>query len=647
MNSDVPRRRRVLGRTAVVLFLVLGTVVLGAGPASAHPTLLFTDPVADTAVAATPPVITLVFNESVTAGPHALTLLDDAGRDLPVGATRTERDGQVISAKPAHALPPGTYLVRWQATGSDGDQVEEEFRFAVGTAVTAAGTDGGPPIAWGDAALRWVLFAGLAAALGGLIGERFTASARAENRTLRPVRSQVVPGALAGLAGATGLATLLITGTGTASSLWQGRAGPLLVAEFVGLACAPVLAGIRSGRWRAWSAVPLAAAVIAEGLRSHANQAAPGWGAALTGVHLAAVAIWAGALAHVVRAVVAWRRERPAVQWVLSGYVRLAGWVFAVVVATGTVSALLLVPLPSLVSTTYGQVLLIKLGLVAVAAGLAVAARRAWRHRDRLDRARAVARVEAGVLVGVLAVSAVLVSAPPAGSRQPAPPSLPGPVVPLGTLAGQIGVSIAAGEGRLVVRLTTPRRGDYYAPQAAPDYTLSGQLAADRADGTPLELRGCGDGCFESTVDWKGGDNVLTLRAEAPGWRGGTVSLLVPWPARGGADDLARAVHALRSVQHLTVYETVTSDTTTGPPEPQRLDLTGAFFLAQEPYASGIASVATRISRDGTPIRLALGYPAASTNVALTLDSSGRINEETLTDDSHLIHRRFVYPGHD
>jgi copper transport protein len=106
-------------------------------------------------------------------------------------------------------------------------------------------------------------------------------------------------------------------------------------------------------------------------------------------------------------------------------------------------------------------------------------------------------------------------------------------------------------------------------------------------------------------------------------------------------------VQALRAVDHLTVYETVTSDTTTALPEPAQLELTGQFFVSQEPYAAGSAPLAARISRDGQPVRLALGYPAAATTVALTLDGRGRISEETLTDDTHLIHRRFVYPDHD
>ncbi|GAA3845325.1 copper resistance CopC/CopD family protein [Amycolatopsis tucumanensis] len=639
-----PTWRRTLGRVAVLLVVLVTTTLAGAAPASAHPTLLFTEPATDTAVPDTPAVVTLVFNETVTIGPRAITLLDSAGRPLPMGDTSTARDGTVVTARPVGALQPGTYVVRWQVTGSDGDLVDEEFRFAVGTAVTGATASSGSQVSWVEAALRWLLFAGLAVALGGVVGKRLTRSARTENPTLHRVRSWVVPGGLVGLPGVAGLAALLVTDTGTVSALWQGRAGQLLLAEAAGLAVALALAAL--GR-QPWAAAPLLVVVAAEGLRSHANVAAPGWGAVLTGVHLAAVAIWVGALLHVVRAAVAWRRERPAVRWVLFGYARLAVWVFLTAVATGTITALLLVPLPALVTTTYGQVLLVKLALVTVVAGLALTARLGLRRAEHLGRVRRLARLESTVLVAVLAVSAALVSTPPVGSQPPTPPPARGQVIPLGTLAGQIGVSAAASDGQLVVRLTTPRRGDYYAPQEQQDYTLSGQQGRDRETAAPLEFRGCGVGCFVSTVDWHEGDNVVTLRAEASTWRGGTVSLLVAWPPQSGADELARAVAALRTVERVTVYETVTSDTTTGAGTPQKLDLTGAFFLSQEPYASGVAPIAARISRSDQPVRLALGYPAASANVLLTLDNRGRISEETLTDDKHLVHRRFLYPDHD
>jgi copper transport protein len=612
---------------------------------------LFTDPAADTAVPTSPPVISLVFGEAVTVGPHAVAVLNSDAHPVPTEPASTARDGTVVTARLTGVLAPGTYLVRWQVTGSDGDLVDQEFRFAVGTAISGAGTtSGAQPVSWGDAVLRWLLFTGLAVALGGVIGERFTTTARAEKPALLPLRSWTLPGALLGLAGVVGLAVLLVTDTAAMSVLWQGRPGQFLLAEALGLVVASGLAALR-GAVRVWAVLPLAVVAVAEGLRSHANVAAPGWGAVLIGVHLAAASVWVGALLHVVRAALAWRGELPAVRWVLFGYLRLAAWMFVIVIGTGTITALVLVPPSAVLTSTYGQVLLIKLALVALAAGLALTARRtlghSLGHHDRLDRVRALTRVESSVLIAVLALSAVLVSTPPASSRQSTPPPPHGLVVPLGTMAGQVGVSVSASEGQLVVRLSTPRRGDYYAPQPPPDYTLSGQISTNRSSATALEFRGCGPGCFVSAVGWRDGDNVLTLRVNASRWRGGTVSLLIPWPAQSGADELTHAVAALRTADHITVYETVTSDTTTGPGALQRLDLDGSFFVSQEPYASGTAPITVRISQDGQPVRLALGYPAAAITVALTLDNNGRISTETLTDPTHLIHRRFTYPDHD
>ena len=97
----------------------------------------------------------------------------------------------------------------------------------------------------------------------------------------------------------------------------------------------------------------------------------------------------------------------------------------------------------------------------------------------------------------------------------------------------------------------------------------------------------------------------------------------------------------------LTVYESVTSDTTTGTGTPARLTLDPAFFIAQEPYADGTAPQVVRVSTDPAPVRLALGYPAAATTVLLTLDGQGRISSETLTDTTHLISRHFVYDAYE
>jgi copper transport protein len=628
--------RRWLTAGVLALGLLIGP---GAGIAGAHPTLLFTEPAAQSAVAASPPLITLLFNEPVTIGERAIVLLDQAGREVPIGAAALAREGRFVTARPAHALDPGTYTVRWRATGADGDQIEQEFRFAVGVALTqaaAAGSADEP--AWGEAGLRWLLFAGLAIAVGGLVAQRFTATAREQRPTLPPLRSWA-PAGIVALVGVVGLIALRVTGAGSLSAVWDGRAAVVLLAEGAGLLAA--LAAAKAGRW---ALVPLAVVVVAEGIRSHANTAAGAWGAVLTGVHLAAVTIWIGALLHTARAIIAWRQVPAAVRWVLVSYLRLAVWTYLVVVATGVASALVVIPLSQLTSATYGRVLLIKLALVAAATAAALAARRIHRDPSRARLLRRVMATETGVLIVVLVASAVLVSTPtPTGSASASiAPQPRGPSVPLGALAGQVGISVTASDGLLVVRMSAPRRGDYYAPQPEQPFTL-----ATSVGDTVLTLTGCGNGCFYARPVWRDGDNVLTLRAGADGWAGGDSALIVSWPPKPGANDLAAAVAATRGAGMLTVYETVTSNTTGAAPQPGRLEIDAGFFLSQEPYADGTAPIAARISPPGSPVRLALGYPAASIDVELTLDDRGRIASEKLTDAKHLVTRRIVYPDHD
>ncbi|MPZ66007.1 MAG: copper resistance protein CopC [Pseudonocardiaceae bacterium] len=616
-------------------------VLLWVAPAAqAHPTLLFTTPAADTAVAESPTSITLLFNEPVTLGENALTISDAVGVTQPVGPVATSRDGSAVIATLRGDLAPQTYMVRWRVTGADGDVVEDEFRFAVGVALAGSGAaSAGPGISWFPAVLRWVLFAGLAVTLGGLIAQRVTATARLENPSLVAVRSWAPFGVLAGLAAVGGLAVQLVGGSGW-SVLWADRPGQLLAVEAAGFAGALVLIAVhRAG----WAALPLLAVAAAEGVRSHAGVTEPGWGALLTAVHLAAAAVWAGALLHTVRAAAAWRAHHGAVRWVFAEHARFALWLFLLVVATGTLTAVLLAPATALTTTSYGQVLLLKIALVTAAAGLALAARLSLRRPGRLRR---LAGAESTVLVAVLAVAATLVSTPlPRSSEQsaPAPPAPAGVVLPLGARAGQVGVSLTASEGQLVVRLATPRHGDYYEPAAAQRYQLSGRLRPAGRAAERLRFRPCGEGCFVSAVRWGVGDNPLTLRVAAAGWRGGAVGALVPWPVQTGSDLLARTVETMRQASAFTLYEVVTSDTSAPPSEPRPLRPPIDVFLSAVPYASGVAPVAARVSREGEPVRLALGFPAAGQTALLVIDDRGRIAEETLTSEKHLVRHRFVY----
>jgi hypothetical protein len=122
---------------------------------------------------------------------------------------------------------------------------------------------------------------------------------------------------------------------------------------------------------------------------------------------------------------------------------------------------------------------------------------------DEVGGRCALAGIWPAALVAVLALSAAPVSTPPvngACSRTLHQPR--GPVLPLGTLAGQIGVAVAASDGQLVVRVSATRGGDYYGPQHDRHYAPSGRLGRTRGDDEALTFGGWGTGCFVASAAW-------------------------------------------------------------------------------------------------------------------------------------------------
>src|SRR6266700_3890038 len=649
--------RRVSGLLAALT--AAGIVLVAAAPAAlAHATLLFTSPAADSAVPVSPKAITLTFNEPVTLAGPPVTLTAAGGQKIGVGPPRQSRGRSVVTVPVTARLGDGVYTVAWQVISADGDPVSSSFIFAVGpapAALSATTAQPSTPGLWPLAVARWLLFAALAVALGGL-------AARALARRYTGPRPAPLPppwalrASLLGLAAALVLAVLQLGG----GSLLAGLAhfsvprllasgpGKIAAAEIAAFAAAAVALRLRA---TGLAVLALLAVVVAEGLRAHPESIVPVGGALLTWAHLLPAALWAGMLFYVVRAGIAWRSDPVAVRALVRLYAKAAAWLFALVVGTGVVAALVLVtPLSALFSTGYGRVLLVKAGLVATAAGLALAGRIWLRHQPASGAGPALAtRVESGALAAVLAAAGLLVALPaPATGSQPLPfpPPASGPVAAVAARAGQVGVYATASSGQLVIQLSPPQTGSETAGTAGGSGggTASVTLASPHRRPQALPVRGCGPGCVVAPARWASGENLLTLRVSAPGAAGGTVSMGVPWPPDPGARLLRRVVAALRATPRLTLTERVTSDTARGLGTPHQYTISGRFFLSAEPYKSGIAPVAVQAPAGGGNSRLLLGYPAQGTWAALTITPSGQLVAETLTDADHLITRGFAYP---
>jgi copper transport protein len=261
------------------------------------------------------------------------------------------------------------------------------------------------PVVWETAVARWLLFAALALALGGLAGRGL--ARQYKGRFPAPLPG---PWALRG--------SLL----GVVASGWLAAIGPsrgLCLVELVAFGLAALLLRLRQPGWGAGA---LLAVVVAEGLRAHPERIIPVVGALITYCHLVPAVLWAGMLVYVLRAAVSWRNHPEEMRGLIRLYAAAAAWLFALLVITGVISALVLVPLHSLLTTGYGLVLVVKAALVLVAACCAVAGRLWLRRRPDRGAGPALAtKLECATLASVLAVAALLTAlTPPANPIRPA-----------------------------------------------------------------------------------------------------------------------------------------------------------------------------------------------------------------------------------
>lgn len=645
------------------LVLLATAMLLGPAPAAqAHATLLFATPAVEGAVPTSPEQIQLVFDQSVRPAESALELRGPGGEQVGLGEAASGEDGRTITAPVLEELAVGQYVVDWTATAADGDTMTGEFRFAVGSSAGLALGGGAQPQVEGWEVLtflRWGMFAGLTLSLGGLVGARLTrrtALAETEQDDPRPL---LRTGVLLGLVSALGLAITLLGEGSLVAGASSGSPWTLLESTPGRVAAVEVLAFAVAGaamllRRHAWAGVALVAVAGAEGIRAHPQAANSGWGAVLIFVHLGAASIWVGALVHVLRVGRSRRNRELSATTAVAAYARLALGLFAIVLATGTISGVLLAGpaglRDTLFGTTYGRWLLVKITLVLVIAALALLARLHLKSRPELPQPGSAARSELVGLAGALAVSALLTSLSPPVPRDPElpfPPPPLGPISAAGGRAGWIGVGATASEGQLLVRLSTP---DTQMSEDAVDtntYDLDVNLTAG---GTPaprhVPLRCCGPGCFVAAVDWQRGQNTVTFKADSADFPGGTTAVTVAWPPRQAPALLRRTVRIMKAIPELTLYERVTSNTNTGLGNGVRLQVTGQELLDSDPYGSGVAPTVVVIDRDnhtGETV-MALAYPGEGTYVRLTLDRRGRILRETLAAPNHLTTRSIVYP---
>src|SRR5712692_3535946 len=297
-------------RRAAVIAAVALIALAAATRASAHSFLIRSEPPAGARLAKAPPTLTLYFSEPFVRGSERVTLRRVAGEalKLPLPTSSGASIGQ-----PLPKNLRGVYVVSWRVLSDDGHISLGEFAFAVGSNAALpsvkASTTRTPS---SEVAASWLVFVGLALALGGLASERFV-----WRRTPLDARALTAAPAFPGLALTTVGALLqlvLLAGDRRGGGFSDGlsvsaigdalatRPGKLTLVLIVSVLIAMALLPLR--RLRVAAIVPLLFGVGFIAARGHSGTSGHGWAVVADTIHLAAVSLWLGALAHLVLAVV-------------------------------------------------------------------------------------------------------------------------------------------------------------------------------------------------------------------------------------------------------------------------------------------------------------------------------------------------------
>jgi putative copper export protein/methionine-rich copper-binding protein CopC len=385
---------RIGALIAGVTLGVLGTFAGPAGPASAHASLVRTSPVQGSVATNAPSQVVITFSEPVSLVADKIEVLGPDGRRIDKRQARVSRDQVLVPVRTD--VPRGTYLVSYRVISADSHPVGGGFTYSVGAPSTsgppklgdAARTD--PVVNTGVSIARYLGFLGLIIVVGPALILYALWPARLDRR--RPTR--LVQAGL-GLVALATLAELYLqapysTGGGPfdasfgdlrdvlGSRYGQAHLVRLAILAVSALLLRPLLAG-RSGRFD--RALLVVLGVIGVGTWSVAGHPGASSAPALTVVadvaHLSSVAVWLGGLIMLI-GFPGWRgllraanaRELRAILPVWSGWATLA---VTVLVLAGTAQALVQIgTVGALFGTTYGRLVLLKVGVLAVV--LAVAA---------------------------------------------------------------------------------------------------------------------------------------------------------------------------------------------------------------------------------------------------------------------------------
>jgi copper transport protein len=398
-------------RTLVLLFLaVVGMLFAGAGSASAHAALTGSDPSSGVVVNKAPTQVSLTFSEKVATNNDSLRVLNPTGKRVDVGKP-SNISGTTYSVQIRSGLPDGTYTVAWQVVSADSHPVGGAFTFSIGspsktTVSASAEQDVGGGLVGGLYGFgRYMSYAGFIVMVG---GGAFILACWQRGAGVRALQRLVVSGWVS-LTAAT-LWLLLLRGSYTTTGKFgdifdlnllgqvlQTKTGASLVSRLLLLAAAALFIAVLFGAYDKREdeekrdltfGLAIGGGVVAAGLAAswalseHASTGLqPGIAMPVDVVHLLAVAVWLGGLSALLVSLYRAPADNPVGRAAVHRFSRLAFGSVLALVATGIYQSWRqLGSWSAFTDTGYGQLLLVKIGLVALLVGIASISRR-WTGR--------------------------------------------------------------------------------------------------------------------------------------------------------------------------------------------------------------------------------------------------------------------------
>lgn len=656
-------------RRIAVLFGFVAVLISMTTTASAHSFLVQTMPQANERLNSSPHQLVLQFTEKlVPAQNDSVTVKNASGQVVHIGALELAQGGTTLTAN-LPDLSSDVYIVDWHViSAEDGHPTMGEFAFGVGVqAVSSVSAVTQAPTEWKDAVSEWILLIGLAVSAGGLASEFFVWRSLTKD-TKRFVRQAPVRIALwfafigaaslnivfvLRLSGKLGLLTLADPHL-WASALRQ-PAGALAFGSLLLVLLVMLLVPLR--RVRSSMLILLVGASIATALRTHPASQNP-WDAAVIAVHVTFAVMWVGALIHLAMVYTDKQQQisRDALLIGTQRYSRLAFWTVLLLIVTGTIAAFSqFTTARQLFDTTYGIVLLVKLGFVTVALFLATMARKQTvtaSHPASLRPGRQLIRYEAGVLILILAISALLSNVSPpqtpthtnkGASTLLGPPPAIGPTITMANRVGWMEVYLTASQGQLMIQVIGPK-GD--APKGihfTSDDTSGNAVYAKTPSGQDvgLALTSYGQGFFTAPLHWETGLTDVSIDVNSPDWSGGKATIAINWPPLPKDPTLfAKVIQTMQKQSSYLVKERVSS----GPNSAfaSTLHSSGAQFLEGEAYSVSVPDVQQLPSHDGY-IQL-VGYePGSHIWFHMWVDHLYRIHREVIVASGHLVDNTYEY----